>query len=86
MEGTESSPPFRDYFSDRASVAIVPKEAVAEVVRTQVFLIRALVDMRLAAALGLRGDAPDFSAIPGTAADNGLQDLRKRHTRNAGHI
>ena len=76
VEGTEMSPPFRDYFSDRASVAIVPKEAVADVVRTQVFLIRAIVDMRLAAALGLRGDAPDFSAIPGTAADNGLQDLR----------
>ena len=34
-----------------------------------------MVDMRLASILGLRG-APDFSTLPGTTADNGLQDLR----------
>ena len=50
--------------------------AVAEVVRTQFFLIRSIVDMRLASALGLRDGIQDFSAVPGTAADNGLQDLR----------
>ena len=35
-----------------------------------------MVDMRLASALGLRESAPDLTAIPGNAADNGLQDLR----------
>ena len=32
--------------------------------------------MRLASALGLRDGGADPSAIPGTAADNGLEDLR----------
>ena len=45
-------------------------------VRTQVFLIRDIVDMRLASALGLRDEAADLSTIPGNAADNGLRDLR----------
>ena len=76
LNATERRPPYKDFFSDRASSAILPRSAVAEVVRTQVFLIRDAVDMRLATAMGLRGDAPDLSAVPGTAADNGLQDLR----------
>ena len=77
VDGSESRPAYRDFFSDRASVAILPRAAIADVVRTQVFLIRSMVDMRLATALGLRSDAPDLYAIPGTAADNGLQDLRQ---------
>ena len=76
LDGTDRRPAYKDYFTDRASSAILPSSAVADVVRTQVFLIRDTVDMRLATAMGLRGDAPDLSAIPGTAADNGLQDLR----------
>ena len=76
LEGTEGRSPYRDYFSDRAAVSILPDDAVAEVVRTQVFLIREMVDMRLASALGLRGDGPDLTLIPGTSADNGLLDLR----------
>ena len=76
VDGAEGRPPYRDYFSGRASVSALPKAAVADVVRTQVFLIRDAVDMRMASALGLRGDEPDLTAIPGTAADNGLHDLR----------
>ena len=76
LEAAEGRPPYKDYFSDRASSAILPSAAVAEVVRTQVFLTRAIVDMRLATAMGLRGDAADLTAIPGTDADNGLDDLR----------
>ena len=75
-DGAEGRPPYKDYFSDRAGVSALPKAAVADVVRTQVFLIRDAVDMRMASALGLRGDAPDLTLIPGTAADNGLHDLR----------
>ena len=76
MDGTDRRPPYKDYFTDRAASSLITKSAVADVVRTQVFLIRTIVDMRLASALGLRGDAPDLTAIPGTAADNGLADLR----------
>lgn len=76
LNGTDRQPAYKDYFTDRASLSILPSAAVSDVVRTQVFLIREIVDMRLASALGLRGDAPDLSMLPGTAADNSLDDLR----------
>lgn len=64
------------FFTGRSSIALVEGQAIAEVVRTQVFLIRTLVVMRLAAALGLREGGPDLSAIPGGNGDNSLYDLR----------
>ena len=67
---------YRDYFTGRANVSIFPSDAVAEVVRSQVFLAREIVDVRLASALGLRGEGPDLTMLPGEAADNGLHDLR----------
>ena len=76
LNRTDRQPAYKDYFTDRASLSILPSAAVSEVVRTQVFLIREIVDMRLASALGLRGDAPDLSMLPGTAANNSLDDLR----------
>ena len=74
--GPEGRAPYRDYFTDRSSVSLLPIAAVEEVVRTQVFLIRDIVHMRLASALGLREGGADLSAIPGNAADSGLEDLR----------
>lgn len=68
-------PPYKDYFTGRADSAALSSAAVADTVRTQVFLIRGIVDLRLANGLGLRGE-PDLSMIPGTAADNGLDDIR----------
>ena len=76
VEGTGQQPAYRDYFTERSKTAMLASSAVAEIVRTQVFLIRDIVDMRLASALGFRDEIPDLSAIPGGAADNGLQDLR----------
>ena len=73
--GGELETPYRDYFTDRANLSLIPGDAVEEVVRTQVFLIRDIVHMRLATALGLRGDGQDLTAIPGNVADNGLADL-----------
>ena len=74
-------PPYKDLFTGRSYPAYLPayssSAVVAYVVRTQVFLIRGIVDMQLANALGLR-DEPDFSMIPGNAADNGLEDLRNK--------
>ena len=76
VEGTERRPAYQDFFTNRSTTAMLSSAAVADVVRTQVFLIRQIVDMRLASALGLRDGIVDPSAIPGAAADNGLQDLR----------
>ena len=75
-EGGELGTPYQDYFTNRASLSLIPGDAVEEVIRTQVFLIRDIVHMRMATALGLRGDGADLTAIPGNAADNGLADLR----------
>ena len=67
--------PYKDHFAGRSAEPVDTSEAVAEVVRTQVFFIRTIVDMRLAGALGLRGDA-DPTAIPGGAGRNALAELR----------
>ena len=75
-DGSDQQAPYRDYFTGQSSLALLPGTAVEEVVRTQVFLIRDIVQMRLASALGLREGGADLSAIPGTSADNGLEDLR----------
>lgn len=70
-------PPYKDYFTARSAQGLITSDAVAELVRTQAFLIRTIVDMRLAGAMGLRGE-PDPSAIPGGAAENALADLRNQ--------
>ena len=67
---------YKDVFAG-SSGALSASDSVAELVRTQVFLIRTIVDMRLAGALGLRGE-PDPFAIPGGAAMNALADLRNQ--------
>ena len=73
----DDSPPYGDFFTGRSSSSLFASQAVAEVIRTQVFLARTLADMRLATALGLREDeSPDPSAIPGGAGWNSLDDLR----------
>ncbi len=74
-EVPEGRPAYRDYFIDRASSSMLPTAAVGDVVRTVYFLIRDIVDVRLASAMGLRQDPADPSAIPGTSADNGLNDI-----------
>ena len=76
VDETEGQPRYQDYFTGRSTIAVVSSAAVADVVRTQFFLIRDIVDMRLASGLGLRESGQDPSAIPGNAADNGLNDLR----------
>ena len=70
-----AGPAYQDFLTGRSSSSLLTSVAVAEVVRTQVFLIRTIVDLRLAAALGLRGDGPDASAIPGGSAHHARADL-----------
>ena len=80
VKGHDGGSPYKDYFTDRSKSSLLPSAAIEEVVRIQVFLIRDLVQMRLAMALGLSGDGVDPAAIPGDAADNGLADLRNELT------
>ena len=75
-DGTDQQAPYRDYFTGTSQLALLPGAAAEEVVRTQVFMVRDIVQMRLASALGLRESGADLSVIPGNAADNGLEDLR----------
>ncbi len=77
VDGSERRGPYQDYFTDRADSSLLPVAAVEQVVRIQVFLIRDIVQMRLASAVGLREGGVDLSAIPGTAAGHGLTDLRQ---------
>ena len=74
----DGDPPYRDFFTGRSASSLITGQAVADVVRTQVFLIRTIVDMRLATALGLREGGADPSAIPGGNGDNALADLRQQ--------
>ena len=69
---------YSGYFSGRASSSLITNQAVAELVRTQVFLVRTIVDMRLASALGLREGGRDLSQIPGGLGHNSLADLRNQ--------
>ncbi len=75
-QGGDGFPAYSEYFTGRSNVSLLTSEATADVVRTQVFLVRTLVDMRLAPALGLREGGPDPSAVPGGAGRNALSDLR----------
>ena len=75
-QGLDGDPPYADFFSGRSSSSLLTSQAVAEVVRTQVFLVRTLADVRLAPALGLREGGQDLTTIPGGAGQNALQDLR----------
>ena len=67
---------YKDFFTGRSDSSLDADQAVAELVRTQVFLIRTVVDMRLAGAMGLRDAEPDPLALPGGNGENALSDLR----------
>ncbi len=78
MEGEDGGPPYKDFLTGRSDSSLLAGQAVAEVVRTQVFLIRTIVDMRLASAMGLREGGADLAAIPGGTGLNALSDLRNQ--------
>ena len=53
------------------------REAEAEVVRSLVFMVRTIANMRLGAALGVDGE-PDPAAIPSGGAGYSRNDLRNQ--------
>ena len=66
------------YFNGTAPVALLDENAVAELVRTWVFLIRSVTDMGLGQALGVDGGVPDPDAVPGGLGNNAVANLRNQ--------
>ena len=73
-EGDEESPGYAGFFDGSANSSLHPRVAEAEVVRSLVFLVRTIANMRLAAALGVDAE-PDLMAIPSGAAGHSRDDL-----------
>jgi len=68
--------PYKDFLTGRASGSMLTSAAVAEVVRTQVFLARAIMDMKLGVVLGIRGDASDPAAFSDGPGQNAMAEIR----------
>ena len=73
-QGSGDSSGYAGYFDGTGSLALVDSDAEAEVVRSLVFQVRSIANMRLGAALGVDVTA-DASAIPSGDADNTREDL-----------
>ena len=65
---------YAGFYDGTAASSLLDREAEAVAVRSLVFQVRAIANMRLAPALGLDG-AADVSAIPSGAADHSGADL-----------
>ncbi len=76
--GTASETPYADVFTGSAASSLLDIAAVAELVRTSVFLLRTITDMQLGNALGLNGGEPDPKAIPGGAGHHAVDDMRNQ--------
>ncbi len=79
VEGADRSAPYQSYFTSRSNPGLLESAAVADMVRTQVFLVRDIVDIRLASALGLRDEAADLSTIPGNASTTASRTCGTRY-------
>ena len=73
-QGTGETIGYGGYFDGTGSLALLDSEAEAEAVRSLVFQVRAIANMRMGAALGIDVSA-DASAIPAGDADNSREDL-----------
>ena len=73
-QGTEETAGYAGYYDGTGSLSLLDREAEAVAVRSLVFQVRAIANMRLAPALGLDGEA-STDAIPAGAADNSREDL-----------
>ncbi len=73
-QGVGGRPGYAGFYDGTAASSLLDREAEAIAVRSLVFQVRAIANMRLGAALGVDG-AADVSAIPAGYADNGRADL-----------
>ena len=75
-QGSGGSGGYAGYFDGTGSLALFDSDAEAEVVRSLVFQVRAIANMRLGAALGVDVTA-DASAIPSGPSNNGEGNSRE---------
>ena len=75
-ERAPGSASYGGFFSGRAADSMLASAAVNDLVSAQIFLLKRIVDMRLAAALGMLEGGADLSAVPEGYAENGVADLR----------
>ena len=75
--GDGESSGYAGFFNGSAMSSLQAREAEAEVVRSLVFMIRTIANMRLGAALGVDGE-PDPVAIPGGMAGHSTSDLQRQ--------
>ena len=73
-QGTGESGGYASYFDGTGSLALIDSDAEAEVVRSLVFQVRTIANMRLGAGLGIDTQA-DTGAIPEGDAGNSREDL-----------
>ena len=73
-QGTADSSSYASYFDGTGSLALIGSDAEAEVVRSLVFQVRSIANMRLGAGLGIDQEV-DASAIPTGGADHSREDL-----------
>ena len=73
-QGTADSRGYASYFDGTGSLALIDSDAEAEVVRSLVFQVRSIANMRLGAGLGVDQEV-DASAIPTGGADHSREDL-----------
>lgn len=69
---------YADAFKGSAPSSLLDDAAIAEAVRTMVFLSRALIDMQLGAALGVADGAPDPAALPIGLGRHAVADMRNQ--------
>ncbi len=73
-QGEDDSSGYADYFDGTGSLALIDSDAEAEVVRSLVFQVRTIANMRLGAGFGIDTTA-DATAIPEGNASNSREDL-----------
>ena len=73
-QGTGDSGGYAGYFDGTGSLAVIDSDAEAEVVRSLVFQVRSIANMRLGSALGVDEEV-DTSAIPAGDARHSSEDL-----------
>ena len=76
-QGDGETPGYAGFYDGTAASSLLDREAEAVAVRSLVFQVRAIANMRLATALGLDG-AADVSAIPSGAADHSGAELQSQ--------
>ena len=76
-KGDGQTPGYAGFFDGSAASSLHPREGEAEVLRSLVFMVLAIANMRLGAALEVDAD-PDPSAVPSGAAGHSREDLRRQ--------